>query len=269
MKTILFGILAFLTSLTINSQKLDTNQSSSGNDNYIQTSPVVEKVQFEEVIPSKTSGSKTQGSTTVQWWSYPSDIKPTLRSGNDLLVLVNKEYQLPQSYVPSDLVKASLSGIRNGESYLLRNILILDLKNMVNAAKSAGIDLSIRSGYRSYTTQIDTYNYWLKINKGNIDATDKVSARPGHSQHQLGTAIDFSSSEITDGLSNIFQNTKASKWLIANSWKYGFIISFPYGYEVITGYSYESWHYRYIGIDNSTQVHNSGVILEQYLENKN
>ncbi|PKN02990.1 hypothetical protein CVU76_03115 [Candidatus Dojkabacteria bacterium HGW-Dojkabacteria-1] len=207
--------------------------------------------------------------TTNDWWKYPDVIYETKRNGNDLLVLVNKQYKLPSTYAPSDLVRASNSGIRRGENYYLRNILITDLTDMINSANSEGIDLSIVSGYRSYQTQVSTYNYWLSKNNNNVEYVDTFSARPGHSQHQLGTAIDFSSSEIGDVLGDSFSNTNASKWLIENAYKYGFVISYPKGYESVTGYKYESWHYRYIGKENALEMKNSGMILENYLRSKN
>lgn len=140
---------------------------------------------------------------------------------------------------------------------------------MINSAKKDGIDLSIVSGYRSYQTQVSTYNYWLSKNNNNVEYVDTFSARPGHSQHQLGTAIDFSSSEIGDVLGDSFDNTNASKWLIENAYKYGFVISYPKGHENVTGYKYESWHYRYIGKENALEMKNSGMILENYLRSKN
>lgn len=227
---------------------------------------VTEKILVEDIEHIKGSTSSVG---VGNWWSYPSDIKTTTREGDDLLVLVNKEYKLPTNYVPSDLVSASNAGIRKGENFMLRSIVIDDLKKLVIDALADGIDLSIRSGYRSYNTQISTYNYWLDLNGGNIASADKVSARAGHSQHQLGTAIDFSSSEISDGLAGTFGSTQASKWLAENAWRYGFVISFPSGYENITGYSYESWHYRYIGIQNANDMIESGKILEYYLRSKN
>lgn len=203
------------------------------------------------------------------WWRYPDNIKPAKRDGDDLLVLVNKEYRLPEDYEPKDLVPASNSGIRRGEKFLLRQILIADLANLINNASADGIDLSVVSAYRSYQTQVTTYNYWVTYNKGSTDEADTIAARAGHSQHQLGTAIDFSTSEINDGLSGIFTNTKASKWLSDNAWKYGFVISFPKGFEMVTGYAYESWHYRYIGIENAKQMTERGQILENFLKSKN
>jgi LAS superfamily LD-carboxypeptidase LdcB len=231
----------------------------------VEESKVIEEVKKPVPIPPKPN--KPQVATN--WWSYPQDIKQATRSGDDLLVLVNKEYTLGSEYAPSDLVSAANSGIRKGQQYMLRNVVINDLAELVNAAKNDGIDLSMRSGYRSYQTQVSTYQYWLRHNKNVVDDADKISARAGHSQHQLGTAVDFSTSEIQDGIGGRFQNTKAAKWLAENAWKYGFVISFPKGYESITGYNYESWHYRYIGKANAQEMINSGEILEIYLRGKN
>ncbi len=218
-------------------------------------------------IPKKIESIKT--TVNSNWWKYPEKIYPTKRDGNDLLVLVNKQYKLPSTYAPSDLVKASNSGIRKGESYYLRNVLIPDLTRMIADSKVDGIDLSIVSGYRSYQTQINTYNYWLSKNNNNVDLVDTFSARPGHSQHQLGTVIDFSTNEIGDRLGDEFANTKASNWLVNNAYKYGFVLSYPKGYESITGYKFESWHYRYIGTKYAQEVINSNQILELYLRGHN
>jgi zinc D-Ala-D-Ala carboxypeptidase len=219
---------------------------------------------IEEIVIIKEDSEKS----TSNWWEYPNDIFTTQRDGSDLLVLVNKQYKLPSNYAPSDLVKASNSGIRRGENYQLRNILIPDLTNMINDAKSDGIDLSIVSAYRSFQTQKNTYNYWLSKNNNNIALVDTFSARPGHSQHQLGTAIDFSTNEISDRLGDEFASTKASNWLVTNAHKYGFVISYPKGYEHITGYKFESWHYRYIGKEYTQEMISTGLILELYLQDK-
>lgn len=205
------------------------------------------------------------------WWEYPPEILSTTKSGDDLLVLVNKKYKLTSNYAPKDLVSISGYGIRTkaGSTHYLRSILIDDLKEMFDQSKSEEVDMSVISAYRSYSTQASTYQYWVNYNGGNTNAADTVSARAGHSQHQLGTAMDFSSSEIGDRLGGEFTNTKASKWLISNSWKYGFVLAYPKGYESTTGYSYESWHYRYIGKENAQEWKDSGKILEVWLREKN
>ncbi|HQJ73659.1 MAG TPA: M15 family metallopeptidase, partial [Candidatus Dojkabacteria bacterium] len=224
----------------------------------------------QEIIDTSTIVQiQKKEENSIKWWEYPSTIYPTKRNGDDLLVLVNKQYKLPSSYAPKDLVKASKSGIRRGENYYLRNIVIPDLTRMITDAKSEGVDLSIVSGYRSYQTQIDTYNYWLRMNNGNTSLVDTFSARAGHSQHQLGTVIDFSTNEIRDKLGDEFSNTKASKWLSQHAYKYGFVISYPKGFENITGYKHESWHYRYIGVENAQNMINLGKILELYLRDYN
>src|SRR5690606_15165135 len=109
-----------------------------------------------------------------------------------------------------------------------------DLKRLNTDAKADGIDISVISAYRSYSTQASTYKYWVNYNGGSAAAADKISARPGHSQHQLGTAVDFSSNEIGDRLGAEFNNTKGAKWLVENGWKYGFVLSYPSGHESTT-----------------------------------
>lgn len=195
---------------------------------------------------------------------YPDEILECTKDGNDLLVLVNKKYKLPSSYAPTDLVSVNNSGIRTTKTGLqVREIIIQDLEDLNNASSEEGIDVAVLSAYRSYSTQQSTYNYWVST-LGKTQA-DRVSARPGHSQHQLGTAVDFTSSEIGDRLGTEFAGTEAEKWLAQNAWKYGFVLAYPEGYEDVTGYSYEPWHYRYIGKENATEWKSSGEILEVWL----
>ena len=265
---LMFFLPAKTADMLINTDTQDLEKKSEWVFKESKDSSVIEKVQ-EEIIKKEEEKMGDDSNTTKNWWEYPDEIFPVKRNGDDLLVLVNKTYKLPSTYAPKDLVKASTSGIRRGENYYLRNILINDLKRMVTDIKSAGIDISIVSAYRSYQTQVTTYNYWLEKNDNNVAYVDTFSARPGHSQHQLGTAIDFSSSEIGDALGDSFANTKASKWLVNNAYKYGFVISFPKGYEPTTGYKFESWHYRYIGVEYAQEMVSKGKILETFLQGHN
>jgi len=266
MKITFLAIIAFLsTSLRLSPEAaIALTQKNEDKRNFPINQQIIEYTQGTEIKPSARSSS-----SVAKWWRYSTNIKETTQSGDNLLVLLNKEYKLPESYAPHDLVLASTSGIRGGSSFYLRNIVVEDLRRLVNAATADSINLSIVSAYRSYATQIDTYNYWVRVNGGSTDIADTISARAGHSQHQLGTAIDFSSSEVSDGSFERFQTTQASAWLVSNAWRYGFVLSYPKGYESTTGYSYESWHYRYIGIANAQEMHDSGMILEVYLESKN
>ena len=195
------------------------------------------------------------------WWNYPDDITLTPKSGNDLLVVVSKKYKLPDSYAPSDLVRIDTQGIRSSGQMYLRSIVVNDLKKLMQDAQSAGVTLSIKSAYRSYATQISTYQYWVSYNGGNVNYADQVSARPGHSEHQLGTTVDFGTNE---GVA--FNNSRAAKWLQDNAWKYGFVLSYPNGSHTVTGFTYEGWHYRYIGIDNARKQTESGLIPLLWLQ---
>ncbi len=275
-KTILYTLVLILmfflpaktADMIINTQQEDEEEKQEWVFIEPKDTSVIEKVE-EEIIKKEEEKMEDNSSTSKNWWEYPDEIFTTKRSGDDLLVLVNKTYKLPSTYAPKDLVKASNAGIRRGENYYLRNILINDLRNMVTDSKAAGIDLSIVSAYRSYQTQVTTYNYWLTKNNNDVAYVDTFSARPGHSQHQLGTVIDFSSNEIGDALGDSFANTKASAWLVKNAYKYGFVISYPKGYEPTTGYKFEGWHYRYIGVEYAQEMVSKGKILETFLRSYN
>ncbi|SHM85198.1 D-alanyl-D-alanine carboxypeptidase [Ruminococcus flavefaciens] len=114
------------------------------------------------------------------------------------------------------------------------------------------------SGFRSYATQNTIYNNYVASD--GVEVADTYSARPGHSEHQTGLAIDVNS------ISNDFIGTPECEWLAKNAHKYGFIIRYPKGKESITGYRYEPWHIRFVGIDTATAIYNSGLCLEEYLD---
>ncbi len=186
------------------------------------------------------------------------------QKGNNLLVLVNKTISLPSTYYPSDLI--SLEGLVVAyKGALLRAEAASQLSQMFKAAKKAGYNLTVTSAYRSYAAQQATFNYW--VSTAGLVAASQISARPGHSQHQLGTAVDLSSTSVKNNLSPDFGNTPEGKWLAANSYRWGYVLSYPAGKENVTGYSYEPWHFRYIGVTSAKQMHNLGFDLETFLRN--
>lgn len=195
--------------------------------------------------------------------SWP-DVRYSMQ-GNSAMALVNKEYRLPEDYEPDDLVALSDLGIRNNNSARIRSAAAAALRDMTNQLKSLGIDFTVTSGYRSYTDQIRAFQFWVDYNGGSTDEADKVSARPGHSEHQLGTTIDFVTSE-NGNIFYGFENTQLSRWLADNAWRYGFALSYPFDKHTITGYSFEPWHYRFIGIDNAISFHESGLTLVEWLQ---
>jgi zinc D-Ala-D-Ala carboxypeptidase len=157
-----------------------------------------------------------------------------------LLYRVDKAQALPAGYVPADLVDLDGKGLSvSRPGHRLRAAAFRALQAMDAAARAEKVNLLVSSSYRSYEYQVEVFGRTVK-EMGKARA-EMVSAAPGHSQHQLGEAIDFGS--ITDA----FAQTKASHWLAANARRFGFSLSFPKGMSEITGYAWESWHYRYIG----------------------
>lgn len=160
---------------------------------------------------------------------------------DDLLTLVDKQHYLAADFVPADIValKANDFYLLNRNDLSLRVPVEIALRKMASAAKKDGINLVVSSTYRSYDYQKNLYE--RNVRQLGKAVADRESAPPGASQHQLGVAVDFGS--ITDE----FAQTKQGQWLAANAGNYGWSLSFPDGYEDVTGYRWECWHYRYIG----------------------
>ena len=176
--------------------------------------------------------------------------------------LVDPIYMVPSSYAPGDLRSVGSAGIA-GSGYV-RKLAIADLAALDKAAKAAGIRLRVVSAYRSYWTQKSTFNYWVQ--KSGWAAAVRYSARPGHSEHQLGTTLDFSFVGGGDPWNYTdFALTRAGAWLKANAWKYGWVMSYPKGAESLTGYIYEPWHYRYFGRSLAYQQRLSGLVPRYWL----
>lgn len=137
-------------------------------------------------------------------------------------------------------------------------------EEMAIAAKAEGFDLVAFSGFRSYEYQTSLYDRYV-VRDGK-DAADRYSARPGYSEHQTGLAFDIGEKGREDlWLTSAFGETEAGQWLVNNAHKYGFILRYPQGKEDITGFMYESWHFRYLDGDLASKIYEAGVTLEEYL----
>ena len=183
----------------------------------------------------------------AKWWSYPSNIKTRKVRGGGIRTRVDKLHKLANDFVPEGLTKIRREVIRTTRPVFAKKDILEPLRQLNEAARTDGVDLSIVSAYRSYQHQAELYERWVQKENGDIDAADKYSARPGHSEHQLGTALDFSSTEINDEVGSHFSGTRAAEWLRGNAERFGFYLSFPEGREKKTGFMHESWHYRYWG----------------------
>jgi D-alanyl-D-alanine carboxypeptidase len=130
------------------------------------------------------------------------------------------------------------------------------VEQLFAAAKQDGLDLIIASGYRSYKTQATVYNNEVKRN--GQQAADRESARPGHSEHQTGLAVDIGAASRECEIESCFGDMAEGKWLAANAYKYGFIIRYDKEDEAVTGYTYEPWHLRYVGAELARELHRQG-----------
>lgn len=176
---------------------------------------------------------------------------------NETTLLVNKYYYLTEDYVPENLEEISLSYARSGMQ------LVHEAKEafetLSEEAKKEGMNIIAMSSYRSYEYQVDLYNRYVETD--GKEAADTYSARAGYSEHQTGLAVDVYNKELPY---TSFEQTEEFTWMQENAYKYGFILRFPKDKVNITGYQYESWHYRYIGEEVAEYIHKNNLTLEEY-----
>lgn len=191
--------------------------------------------------------------------------KYSLTDPSSIWVVVNKKRPLnPIGYSPSDLVTPNVPlRVPGNESMQMRTVAAKSLEQMFAAAKLDGISLMISSAYRSYIYQTNLYNGYVK-SQGQAIA-DQSSARPGHSEHQTGLAVDIEPVSKKCELDACFADTPEGIWLNKYSYLYGFILRYPSDKISITGYEYEPWHFRYVGTDLATELHKQHVeTLEEF-----
>lgn len=237
-------------------------------------------------------------------YDYRTEVdEDALMTGLDAayLVLANKSSPVGESYTPEDLVRLDNAIVA---SWHQLNGLTLDacaaaaLYEMMDEMRAAGVaDICVTSAYRSYSRQQQLYYQYLenelstiseeayrclgytyikanyldegKTQLSRADAEKVVlsySAYPGTSEHQTGLCVDFITDSMGGNLTEAFEDTAAFDWLSENAYKFGFILRYPKGKEDITGYTYEPWHYRFVGREAATDIHFSSLTLEQYLE---
>ena len=188
---------------------------------------------------------------------YSLDYK-TDTSKNEAM-LVNKYFGLDNTYTPDDLMTISTL-YAWGSGCEIRKILWEDYLEMFNAAKEAGHYLMINSGYRTYESQETIFKNYADTQ--GTEFAESIAARPGHSEHQTGLSIDIFSTKNTNR--KTFADSEAAKWLADNSYKYGFILRYPKDKEKVTGYQYESWHFRYVGKKIAKYVYDNNITFDEY-----
>jgi D-alanyl-D-alanine carboxypeptidase len=192
---------------------------------------------------------------------------PPAKTCDDLMVMVGREDILPPDYAPPDLVPVEAYGVAvYGDGLMLRRGAAQQLARMAQAAGAAGEEIVVFSAYRSYYQQGFVFTRLVSIY--GEERARWMSAPPGQSQHQLGTAVDFTNSAVGYEIHKAYGRTTASAWLLEHAPEYGFVLSYPNHAEEETGYRWEPWHYRYVGVENARQMIDSGMTLQAFLSSE-
>lgn len=229
-----------------------TNADNSSATTANATSVPASSDSSEFAPPVVPSGNTVSKGTTSKGFQIQEINGATYIDG---VLIANKTYALPQDFIPTNPdqpVNADRS------STCLDKTLMSAWNTMLKDATAKGLNIYIASGYRSYNYQVNVYNRYVKSDGAAV--ADTYSSRPGNSEHQTGLCFDLNTIEDS------FQYTNEGKWINDNCYKYGFCIRFPKGKDSATGYQYESWHLRYVGIDLATKLYNNGdwLSLEEY-----
>ena len=195
---------------------------------------------------------------------YYTNTKKTPYQNKDY-ILVNKYIYMENDYIPENLEDLDTSYSRSGMK-LVKSAKD-SLEKMIESAKNDGYTIRVMSSYRSYNYQVNLYNRY--VNTDGKEAADTYSARPGFSEHQTGLCVDIDDSKIN--YTN-FEKSESFKWMQENAHLYGFILRYPEDKTEITGYTYESWHYRYVGKEIATYIKKHNITFDEYyvkfIENK-
>ena len=195
----------------------------------------------------------------------PQPLSAPEQTCGELRVLVDRSHSLPPEYVPDDLVSLQAYGVPTlGSDVLrLRREAAEHLGRLVEAAAMDGEELVVASAYRSYEEQQISHERLASVYGAGANGT---SATPGHSQHQLGTAVDFTNAAVSYQVWIPFGETTAYWWLEHHAQEYGFVLAYPKGKEEETGYQWEPWHYRYVGLGDAQRLEANSLSLQEFLE---
>jgi zinc D-Ala-D-Ala carboxypeptidase len=224
----------------------------------------IEETEVEETEDIEPPSGQDQSEPESADLPKPGDVElKVISDGNDLLALVTKETTLKSSYAPTDLVRIP-EYMYPARELWLREEALKQLEKLWQAAADDGVTLTIISAYRSYQYQQTLFqNYASSYGE---EAANRFSARPGQSEHQLGTTVDFGGTAVD--LKAAYADTDQGRWLAEHAYRFGFAMSYPEGKEEITGYIFESWHYRYIGPEAAAEWYAAGLSLKEFLQQK-
>ncbi|MBI3494433.1 M15 family metallopeptidase [Candidatus Saccharibacteria bacterium] len=213
------------------------------------------------VAPTDTNASKQSEKTDPQKFNKT---RYSIDEPGSPWWIVSKNRPLTEGYLPPDLVtpNVSLNTTKSASENTLRRDTAAALEKLFAAAKLAGIDYMLASGYRSETLQASYYNNYV-AKSGQAEA-DRYSARPGTSEHQTGMALDVATIDRRHYLDQAFGEDPGGIWLASHAHEYGFIVRYQKDKEPMTGYMYEPWHIRYVGTDLAKKLYSDSQTMEEF-----
>ncbi|KAB7673037.1 D-alanyl-D-alanine carboxypeptidase family protein [Bacillus sp. B1-b2] len=278
-KMIAYSIMAISASVCLSScDKIDVDaiknkipflqSEDKGKEEETQTTP-----NEEEDAPTEENNNQEEASP----WTLESiffneiaevDGRNIIQNPTNTVSLVNKDFGLPDTYAPSDLVRPNVSfsfGDQDIEKSYMREEAARALEKMFTVAQNEGIHLFAVSGYRSFTRQKEVFD--AEVSQVGEEKAVEAVAYPGNSEHQTGLAMDISSQSVNFLLTEDYGVTVEGQWLANNAHLFGFILRYPQGKEDITKYKYEPWHFRYVGEKSAKDIYENDWTLEEYFNN--
>ena len=277
-ETVLIIGLLFLCGIMIGLIVRDENRNNGGkyatNNKVEQSRSVSESSDLEEhVVMEETMNEEVENSLVEKRKDFifseeeANLIKKAINEDSEgLFKLVNKENLLNRNFYPDDLVtpNVELQQGSSSEQSKVRKQMVTDLENLFKDAESNGLYLHLNSGFRSYELQDSFYNRDIRQHG---EGGSNYVAMPGASEHQLGLAVDITSTSVNMDLVEAFENTREGIWVLENAYKDGFILRYGKDKVDVTGYKYEPWHYRYIGNKEVSKIcHDKNITLEELVE---
>lgn len=271
-------IVLILTLVVLGFKKLTNKDSGEKNTNEIEkTTEVVTKESLSEEMQARVDAYMANNPDVSEEQAIKNvkmnlDLQPyenvtIVEDDSNMALLINKFYALPEGYVPSDLVNIEEHACVQGADYSCQDVDVIQLRSEVyeaylkwcNAATEQGLDIRAIAGYRSYEYQSGLWSY----NAGMYgeEYADEYYARPGQSEHNSGLCVDIT---FNDNNFNEIELHEGYDWILSNAHKFGFILRYPEEKVGITMYNYESWHFRYVGVDIATQCYENNWCLEEY-----
>jgi len=208
---------------------------------------------------SPAGAVRAEGAPPCAHADLPARVAP---AGDGRWTVLDTAHGLPATFRPDDLVPAREAGFDDDRP--LRAVLVPDLRALLAAAEADGVALELQSAFRDHAYQARTFAHWVAVD--GYEKALATSARAGHSEHQLGTAIDLRSAggpapwDLDD-----WATTPEGAWMAANGWRFGFVLSYPSGAEDRSCYAYEPWHWRWVGRDVAARVQERGLVPRELL----